>query len=223
MRLTEANFEFIGRTKEISLAITAFAQRRDVMISGPPGVGKSAFIFRVRTLVPLHVFEAPTNIDRLCEEYVKYLGLQNGTFSAQERRTFALTQIKREGYPLCLDLSADQTAEDVMPLVEELIPHVPIWISTRLDPFQTGPWFKPNHEFVHLPISPLRKSDVRILIIALTARKQLPQVAANHVECFYRYSRGNPQLLKQFVSVVAELRPATDETFRLLLEQFKRI
>ena len=67
-------------------------------------------------------------------------------------------------------------------------------------PYKIGPIWEHLSQFVQLHLSPLKKSDTRILVSQVIGSGALHSDILNHVNALYRISKDSPRLLEQLLT-----------------------
>lgn len=153
---------FTGRESQIHQLRAVFGQSRNLVISGPAGIGKSALIKQAATVLPLFVCHNPASIDDLSRQYLRYLEIHSGVYSAQQRATAVRLLISQNGYPIGFDGMDETSIATFSSRFGKLVEHVPRWIVTRTDPSATGLLFDGVRDFAHLQLLPLKRHEVRM-------------------------------------------------------------
>ena len=82
------SFAFVGREHEITSLQIFYAQRRNVLIVGPRGIGKTALLRQLRQSLPLLVCEETSSLRRICDGLERELGWKPAeTFETGLRKT----------------------------------------------------------------------------------------------------------------------------------------
>jgi hypothetical protein len=69
-------------------------------------------------------------------------------------------------------------------------------------------------QFVQLHLSPLKKSDTRILVSQVIGSGALHSDILNHVDALYRISKGSPRLLEQLLTELSARQHNIGTSFR---------
>jgi hypothetical protein len=190
MLLDNGIFTFVGRKNEINQLLAAISQRRHVVISGNPGIGKSALLEQVGKRVPLLI--------RNSSQKIRHITANLGeTFCAPSTASFQgfnalVSRIRTNDQPIAFD-NLEELPTEIIALIPELVESVPIWIVVRSEPSQgLGRIGDLLGEFAHLKMPPLRNRDLRVFLARATVKGILPRAAVNHVGSFIAFATGIP-------------------------------
>jgi hypothetical protein len=81
-------------------------------------------------------------------------------------------------------------------------------------PYKIGRIWEHLSQFVQLHLSPLKKSDTRILVSQVIASGALHSDILNHVDALYRISKGSPRLLEQLLTELSARQHNIGTSFR---------
>jgi hypothetical protein len=215
---------FAGREKELTLLKSLYAQRRHVLISGSPGIGKSALLNQVRFHSPFLLCEDTSKLSRICDCLERQLGWTHSRLNVIERKNRLLAYIERRSEPVAFD-HVTQTTPRIARFMAHLSEHVPVWIACRSElPHDIGRVWEYLSGFVRLQLPPLKKAETKFLIAQAVAKGAIPSDALNHVSPLYRMSKGNPRLLEELLIELSTREYKMETSFgRCLLSLDQRI
>jgi hypothetical protein len=184
---------FTGRETELGVLIELHRQRRNVLMVGSPGVGKSALLQEVKVRLPLLIIPQ-TKEKALFKSLEDQLKDEQSPCTGPEVKRY-LKRIESRGEPVAFDSVAD-TSKAVSQFMFEVSKLVPVWIVCRSDlPHEIGLISNRLSDYVRLSLLPLKLIEVRRLIARSVQQDELRRDALNHVSALYRLCRGNPKIL----------------------------
>ena len=86
-----------GREKVIENFHALYAERRHVLMVGPPGIGKTALLQRLSETCPMLLCEETTGLRRICDSLEGHLRRQRDKLNVIERKNQLLACLERRG------------------------------------------------------------------------------------------------------------------------------
>jgi len=218
------SFAFVGREHEITSLQIFYAQRRNVLIVGPRGIGKTALLRQLRQSLPLLVCEETSSLRRICDGLERELGWTHRKMNVIERKNRLLPYLHRRGTPVALDHVA-LTPPRVERFIAQLTKAIPVWIACRSDySKEIGAVWQHLYKFTRVEIGALSARETRTLISAAVDAGNVQSDARRHSAELHRIARGNPRLLEELLIELAAREYVMDSSFGLnLLELDRRI
>lgn len=190
---------FAGRQRELTKLNSLYAQRKHVLLIGPPGIGKSALLQQVRLHSPLLLCEETSKLSRICDGLERQLGWTHYRLNVIERKNRLLTYIERRGEPVAFDHVA-QTPPRIARFMAHLREHVPSWIVCRSElPHDIGRVWEYLTDFVRVHVPPFTIAETRLLVAQAVAKGTIQQDTLNQVALLHRLSKGNPRILEELL------------------------
>jgi DNA polymerase III delta prime subunit len=207
------SLSFEGREKELYLLKGLFDHRKHVLISGPPGIGKTALLNQVKARSPFLLCEDTSKLSRICDSLERQLGWNHFKLDVIERKNRLISYLEKRGQPLAFDHVA-QTTPRIARFIAHLSERVPVWIACRSEmPHDIGQVWQYLPSFVRFPISPLKKNETRILIAQAVSKGVIRSDAISHLTALYRLSKGNPRVLEELLVELAARDYRMDTSF----------
>jgi hypothetical protein len=212
---------FTGREKELGVLLELHRQRRNVLIVGSPGVGKSALLRQVRDRLPLLLIHRALKLRDLFNSLEEQLELEQIQFSGSEAKSNLLARIQVKGEPVAFDSVAD-TPKAVAKFIFDVSRVVPVWIVCRSDlPHEIGRVSDGLSDFVRLSLPPLKLTEVRSHIALSVQNGELRKDALTNVSTLYSLCRGNPRILVGLMTELSRPKYKDKELFESCLEGLK--
>ena len=212
---------FTGREKELGALLELYRQRKNVLIVGSPGVGKSALLRQIRDRLPLLLIHAAVKLKDLFNSLEEQLELNQIQVRVSEVQNNLLARIQAKGEPVAFDSVAD-TPKAVSKFILRLSTVVPVWIVCRSDlPHEIGRVSDGLSDFVRLSLPPLKLTEVRSHIALSVQSGGLRKDALTHVSTLYSLCRGNPKILVGLMTELATPEYKDKECFESCLEGLK--
>jgi hypothetical protein len=213
----ETGLAFAGRESQLDQLHALFAQRRHVLLIGPAGIGKSALLRHFGSGASLLFCKETSRLSQICDGLERQLGCNHPRLTVSERKKRLISYVAKRGQPIVFDHLA-HTPPRIAGFIALLTQHVPVWISCRSEmPQYIGHVWECLSDFVHLRLSPLKKSDTRLLIAQAIEKGTIRSDALDHFETLYRMSKGNPWLLKELLIELSTRQYKMATSFRRCL------
>ena len=215
---------FFGREKELRQLARLYAERRHVLIVGPPGIGKTALLRQVRQHCPMLLCEETSSLRRICDGIERQLGWRHYKMNVIERKNRLLTYAERRGEPVALDHVA-LTPPRVSRFIEHLAERVPVWIACRSTLSDgIGHVWQHLYKFTRIELPPLTLAETCTLIEHACALENIQSDARRHITQLYRLSRDNLRILEEILMELSAREYRMDKSFGLhLLDLDRRI
>lgn len=218
------SFAFFGREKELDELRALYTLRRNVLMVGPGGVGKTALLRQVRQHCPLLISEEASSLRRICDSVERQLGWAHDKLNVIERKNRLLVYVARRGEPVAFDHVA-HTPPRVARFIAHLGEGIPIWIACRSDrSHDVGHVWQELYKFTRVEIAPLTPFETRALIKRAVTEGNIQPDARVHTNELHRMSGGNPRMLEELLIELAAREYKIDSSFGLdLLDLDRRI
>jgi hypothetical protein len=218
------SFAFFGRQREIDQLHGLYALRKNVVLTGAPGIGKTALLMQIRQQCPLLVAEETSSLRRICDSLERQLGWTHHKLDVIERKNRLLVHLQRRGEPVAFDHVAI-TPPRVARFIGRLGEQIPVWIACRSDrPHAIGHVWEQLYKFNRLELGPLTAEETGQLILQAANEGHIQEDACGHVRDLYRMSQGNPRVLEELLIELAARDYNIDSSFGLhLLDLDRRI
>jgi hypothetical protein len=212
---------FIGREKELSILRELHRQRRNVLIIGASGVGKSALVQQVKVQSPLLLMHRMLKLKDLLSSLEEQLQIGQIQFGGSEAKNDLLSRLKARGEPVAFD-SVAGTSKAVARFILSVRSVVPVWIVCRSDlPHEIGRLSDSHSDFVRFSLSPLKLIDVRSHIALSVQNGELRKDALAHISALYNLCRGNPGILVGLLTELSRPRYKYNESFESCIERLR--
>jgi hypothetical protein len=215
---------FFGREKELEQLKQLYAGRKNVLIVGPAGIGKTALLRQARQRCPMLLCEETSSLGRICEGIERQLGWTHYKLNVIERKNRLLAYLGSRGEPVALDHLAF-TPPRVSSFIDRLTGQVPVWIACRSClAHDIGRVWEHLYKFERIDLQPLTTDETHALIEQACALGNIQGNARAHIKQLFRMSKGNPRILEELLIELTAREYKIDRTFGLhLLDLDRRI
>jgi predicted ATPase len=194
---------FVGRDKEVVQLQQLYARRRHVLILGPEGVGKTAFIEHLRELVSLVWCSRSTTLREICESLERELGLEFESLRLVPRKNRLLATLARSRQPIVFD-DVGWTTPKISSFLENAMERAPVWICSRSElAREIGHFWPLLVRFERVELRSFRFSETRALLAAAIERGLVPPAVARFASQLHRISAGLPRVLRELLEQFA--------------------
>jgi hypothetical protein len=194
---------FAGRRKETAQLQRLHSQRKHILILGAEGVGKSAFVARLRESLNLCVSPASERLSEICEALERELDLEAGDLHIVQRKNRLLKLLKGTKRAVVFD-GAGWTTPKLSSFIENVSERVPVWICAHSEhPWDIGHVWPLLVRFEKVEIKPFHPAETRGLIEAAIRLGVVPPGMADTVERLHHLCAGNPKILCELIEGLA--------------------
>lgn len=215
---------FFGRGREIDELRSLYALRKNVLMVGAAGIGKTALLRQIRQHCPLLGSEDTSSLRRICDSMERQLGWTHRKLDVIERKNRLLAYLARRGEPVAFDHVAHTTPR-VARFIARLGESIPIWIACRSDrSHEIGHIWPELYKFTRVELALLDSDETRMLIEQAVEQGNIQPDARVHTDELHRMSGGNPRILEELLIELAARQYKIDSSFGLdLLDLDRRI
>lgn len=190
---------FAGREKELAQCRSLYSHRKHVLITGSPGIGKSALLKHLKWQFPILLCDDSSTLCRICDNLERHFGLTHSRLNLSGRKNRLLVHVIRRGQVVVFD-HLSQASPSMAKFIVHLSERIPVWIVSRSElPHEVGQIWQYLSNFIRVQIPPLKKIETRILIAQAVSKRDVSSEALNHVSALYRISKGNPRHLEELL------------------------
>jgi hypothetical protein len=194
---------FVGRAKEAEQLRRLHAQRKHVLILGQGGVGKSALIGHLASLLPLVVCPQSAHLSDICGALESQLGLDAAGQRLIQRKNRILQAVSVAAKTVVFD-GVGWATPKVSSLLGCVSERVPVWIVTRSGhPWDLGHVWPRLGRFAQLELRPFHLAEARALVEAAVSAGLIPVAALEAVERLHHLSAGVPRVLCELLHGLA--------------------
>jgi energy-coupling factor transporter ATP-binding protein EcfA2 len=215
---------FYGRNEVVSSLRTLYAERKNVLIVGPLGIGKTALLRHLNQSYPMLRCETTSSLRRICDNLELQLGWTHNKLNVVERKNRLLSYLQRRDEPVVLDQVA-LTPPRVARFIAHLLDRIPVWIACRSDQRrEIGRIWEHLHIFTRVEVPPLTRDETSTLIKSAVAQGHIQTDGRSHIAYLHQLSNGIPRALEELLIELASRKYNIDSSFgRHLLELDWRI
>lgn len=199
----EPALPFIGRTREAACLARLHAERKHVLILGPPGVGKSRLVDHLKGALGLLICPESEQLGAICESLEAGLELHARGLRLPERKQRVIRALTDVNRTVVFD-GVGWTTPKLSSFLESVMERVPVWIVTRSDhPWDIGHFWTCLVRFERVRLKPFHRSETRALVSAAVAAGLIPRGALNVVEWLHGQAKGSPRVLHGLLETLA--------------------
>jgi hypothetical protein len=199
-----------------------YLERKNVLLVGPAGIGKTALLREIRQALPLQICGETSSLGRICDSLEHQLRWRSAGLSIIERKNRLLHYLEQRREPIAFDQVAE-TPPRVARFIAHLIPHVPIWIACCSDRRkEVGHIWEHLYNFTRIEVPPMTLVEISALIGNAVASGRIQADARQHSVDLYRLSEGVPRALEELLVELAARNYKMDGSFGLHLLELDR-
>lgn len=189
-------FPFIGREKEIARLRQLHKQRKNVLLLGAEGIGKSALVAQLREPLGLWICPRSEHLGEICESLERELALEAGDLLLLKRKNRILQTLKgRKAVTIVFD-GAGWTTPKLGTFMENVSACAPVWLCARSEhPWDIGRIWPLLVRFEHIELQPFHPQETQTLVVAAIREKMIPEETLGIADWLHRRSKGNPKII----------------------------
>jgi DNA polymerase III delta prime subunit len=201
---------------------TAYSERKNVLLIGPAGIGKTTVLLQISRETSLQICDDPSSLGCLCDSLEQRLGWNHGKLSLIERKNRLLRYLEQQHEPVAFDHVA-MVPPRVARFIAHLAQHIPVWIACRSDQRkEIGHVWEYLYSFSRIDIPPLNLAETSAAIQHAVASGTIQTDAVRHTVDIHHISKGIPRILEQLLLELANRRYRMDRSFGLNLLELDR-
>jgi len=184
-----------GRQKELERLEEYHARRRNVLILGEAGVGKSALVRHLEKPLSLVVSHRSEKLTEICADLEQELGIADSGARLPERKQRLRQAVAASGRVVVFDGMA-WTTPKLSSFIESIMERVPVWICSRFEhSWEIGHFWTLLARFERIELKRLSMNETRELAESAVERGLVPAEVLRVIDWFQRASGGNPRIL----------------------------
>jgi predicted AAA+ superfamily ATPase len=175
-------------------------QRKNVLLVGPAGIGKTTLLRTLAETLPLTICDETSSLGRLCDCLGNRAGWSHEKLRIIARKNRLLRYLRTHPDPIVLDHVA-KTGPRVARFIGHLLDDLSVWIVCRSDRRRDiGHVWENLYRFVRVEIPPFTEREAAHLIeVAVDSGKIQPD-AVRHCAVLYRICQGSPHILQELIT-----------------------
>ena len=199
-------------------------QQKNVLLVGPPGIGKTTLLRTLSETLPLTICDETSSLGRLCYCLGNRIGWSHEKSGIIVRKNRLLRHLRAHPDPIVFDHVAE-TRPRVARFIGHLLDELPVWIACRSDRRRDiGHVWENLYRFVRVEIPPFTEREAARLIEAAVDSGKIQPDAVRHCGVLYRICRGSPHILQELITELAARKYNMNSPASLrLLELDRRI
>lgn len=195
---------FVGREKEIARLRQLHKQRKNVLLLGGEGIGKSALIEQLREPLDLWVCPHSEHLGEICESLERELNLKADDLHLVKRKNRILKSLKEKKDVTVVFDNANWTTPKLGSFMENVSERVPVWLCLRSNhPWDVGRIWPLLVRFEHVELKPFNPKQTQKLVAAAVRENIVPEKTSGIVDRLQRRSEGYPQILCELLTEIA--------------------
>jgi hypothetical protein len=199
-----------------------YSERKNLLLVGPAGIGKTALLLEVRQSLALEICDQASSLGCLCNSLEQRLGWNHGKLTLIERKNRLLQYFGQRREPIVFDNLAA-----VPPRVARFVAHLtgllPVWITCRSDQRkEIGHVWEHLYSFVHIEVPPLSLAETSAVIEHAVVSGIVQSDTFRYRNDIHRISKGIPRILDQLLVELASRHYQMDRSSGLKLLELDR-
>ncbi|HVU26459.1 MAG TPA: ATP-binding protein [Verrucomicrobiae bacterium] len=197
-------FPFIGREKEMARLRQLHKQRKNVLLLGAEGIGKSALVEQLHSPLGLWVCPHSEHLSEICESLERELELADDDLLIVKRKNRILSRLKMIPKLTVVFDGASWTTPKIGNFIENVSMIGPVWLCTRSEhPWDIGRIWPLLVRFEHIELESFHPKEAQRLVAAAIQEKIIPEKTSGIVDWLHRRSEGNPKILCELLIEIA--------------------
>jgi DNA polymerase III delta prime subunit len=187
---------FVARRKEAAQLQRLHAQRKHVLVLGPPGVGKTALVNHLKARLGLLLCPQSEHFGFICGSLEPQLSLDGSDLKLARRKQRLRQAFGEAGRTVVFD-GVNWTTPKLSSFLELAMERAPIWICARSDhSWDIGHFWTWLVRFQKVELQAFQPAETREFVIAAIQARQIPREAMNIIEWLHHHSNGSPLVLR---------------------------
>jgi predicted ATPase len=199
-----------------------YSRRKNVLLIGPKGIGKTTLLREISQDLPLLVCDETSSLGRVCDCLERKFGCSPGEADIIQRKNRLLDRLEQQCEAVAFDHVAE-TPPRVARFIAHLIQKIPVWVSCRSDQRrQIGHLWEHLYNFARVEVPPLTLDETTAIVGKAVDSHRIQADARMHSDQLYHISKGVPGTLQALLTELAARRYKMDSEFGLWLLDLDR-
>jgi energy-coupling factor transporter ATP-binding protein EcfA2 len=178
-------------------------QQENVLLVGPPGIGKTTLLRTLSETLPLTICDETSSLGRLCDCLENRMHWSHEKFGIIVRKNRLLRYLRTHPDPVAFD-HVGGASPRVARFIGHLLDDLPVWIACRSDRRRDiGHVWENLYRFIRVEIPPFTEREAAHLIEVAVASGKIQPDAIRHSADLYRISQGSPHILQELITELA--------------------
>ncbi len=194
---------FVARRKELAQLERLHARRKNILILGPGGVGKTALADRLQEKLELLVCPESEHLVAIFDSLEAQLGLTADDLKLLQRKGRLLRVLAERKRTAVFD-GVKWITPKLSSFLECVMERMPMWICTRSEHcWDIGHFWTWLVRFEKIELQPFHPAETREFITAAVEAGQIPSEVINIVDWLHHRSNGSPLILRELCEELA--------------------
>jgi hypothetical protein len=183
-----------------------YSEKKNVLIMGPAGIGKTTLLLGLSRTLPLQICDDCSSLGRICDILERQFGWNDSKLNLTERKNRLLRYLEQRNHPIAFDHVATVRPRAAR-FIARLIPPAPVWIACRSGQRkEIGHLWEHLYSFTRITVPPFSMAETSAMIEHAMTAGMIQSEVIRYTAHLHRISKGVPRILYQLLNMLKNHR-----------------